>query len=632
MYPILMKIGRLRKIKVQKAKGKRQSSCGLFIKNTVRVLPFAFCLLPFALLYAADVQISASLDRQQVALNEQASLSVTISGSGNLPEPQLPTFQDFQISNAGRSQNFTWVNGQASASVTYNFALLALKEGHFTIPPIKIAGQAAETQPLSLDVVKGEANALPAPQKQPGERAQTGRGSTALFITGSADKSSVYVGEPLTYSFRLFNRVRLLRQPNYQPPQTSGFWAEDLPPQRNYQTTVKGVPYNVTEVRTALFPTGQGKATIGPATLSVSIENIGTDPFSDDFFASFFGRGEEKVLRTDPVAIRVKPLPDPKPANFKGAVGHYTIVANLDKDHTMVGQPLTLSITVAGRGNIKSLPDLPLPPLPNVRTFDPNAATNIEKKDGQVQGSKVFKTVLIPTASGDLQIPAVYFVFFDSDAHAYKTIASRPLTVHVSPAGPGGAAPAAPYSSAPSSTPGIRLLGEDIRYIRTPSQLSAQGGPLYKSRLFQIFNALFLFGVIAAALYRLYSLFFLSNTALARFEQAREETEKLMLSADGDLGRSDIKKSSETLGHALHAYLAAKLVTPESELSLKLALEKLRARGLHSHDTEKVRALWETFDLFQFAPTQVRPEEVRKSILTFRHLLDVVEKDVLWKD
>jgi len=85
--------------------------------------------------FASDFQISASLDRNRSRLNEQAVLALTISGSSNnLPQPQLPGLTDFQIYNAGRSQNFTWINGKASASITYNFVLTPLREGHFVIP------------------------------------------------------------------------------------------------------------------------------------------------------------------------------------------------------------------------------------------------------------------------------------------------------------------------------------------------------------------------------------------------------------------------------------------------------------------------------------------------------------------
>lgn len=612
-------------------------------KGGSKFLLLAVCYLLFAIpLVAADFQVNASLDKSQIALNEQAVLSLTVSGSEtNLPQPQLPGLSDFQIYNAGKAQNFSWINGQASASVTYSYVLTPLHEGHFTIPPIRLEfqNQTAQTSPLTLDVVKGEAAAIPAAPSSPSAASGAGgvrqgrSGQPALFITGTVDKSSVYVGEPVTYSFRLYNRVQLLSRPSYQPPETQGFWSEDLPPQRTYTAQVRGVPYNVTEVRTALFPSTEGKATIGSATLSVSIENFGSDPFGGDFFAQFFGQGEQKDLRTDPITIRVKPLPLPQPDGFKGAVGQYTLSAAMDKDNASVGQPLTLTVTVAGRGNIKSLPDMTMPPLTNFRTFDANAATNIDKKNGQVEGSKVFKTVLIPTASGDLQVPSLSFVFFNPETRTYKTIHSRPITVHIAPAPPGAAGANAPVPvyNTNSSAPGIRLLGEDIRYIQTPPQISSQDAPLYRRRWFQGLQGLILLGVLGAGLFRLYTFFFLSNVVLSRFRAAHATAQAAARQAETALDQAQTKKSAELLSDALRAYLAAKVSMGDQEISLKSALEQLRSRGMVAHDTEKVRNLWETLDLFQFAPTQVRPEELRQVLRTFEHVIDEVEKAVPWK-
>src|SRR5277367_815987 len=109
----------------------------MFRKILLLLLPFVFCLLPCQ---AADFQVVAQLDRPQIALNEQAVLTLTISGaSSDLPQPQLPGLVDFQVTNAGESQNFEWINGKASASVTYSYVLTPLKEGHLTIPSIHVA-------------------------------------------------------------------------------------------------------------------------------------------------------------------------------------------------------------------------------------------------------------------------------------------------------------------------------------------------------------------------------------------------------------------------------------------------------------------------------------------------------------
>ena len=590
----------------------------------------------------ADFQVSASLDRNQIALNEQAVLSLTISGSGNdLPQPQLPGLTDFQVYNAGRSQNFTWINGKASASVTYNFVLTPMREGHFTIPGMRIQaqGQTAETAPLTLDVVKGEASAVsPGTAREEGAPPPaTPRGPAAVFITGSVDKTSVYVGEPITYTFRLYNRVPLLSRPNYQPPEMTGFWTEDLPPQRNFTTSVKGIPYNVTEVRTALFPSTPGKARVGSAALTVNLENFGSDPFGSNFFSQFFGQGEEKTLHTDPLTVSVKALPEPKPADFRGAVGEYSLSAQTDKERIAVGQPLTLTLTVSGRGNIKSLPDLSVPPLTNFRTFDANAATNIEKKDGQVTGSKVFKTVLIPTASGDMTIPSVPFVFFDPASHAYRTIKSRPLTIHITPGVAGGALPAMPAGSlSPSASnaqvaPGIKLLGEDIRYIRTPQAIASQGEPLYRRAWYQWLH-LFLLGCLAlGGVARLYYRFFLSDTTLYRFRKAREKALAAIGKTDELIQKNNIKGAGGHLSDVLQDYLAAKLGIEDRSLALKDLVERLKSRGLLTHTGEKVRNIWETLDLYQFAPAQVQGSEVRASMETLRHVIDEVEKEITWK-
>ncbi len=591
---------------------------------------------------AGDLQVSASLDRNPITTTEQAVLSVTVSGAGgNLPDPQLPALPDFQVYNAGRSQNFTWINGKASSNVTHNFVLTPSKEGQFNIPPVRVSeqGQTVESSALALVVTRGDPSAVQGSARPEGAArpAPPGQGAHAVFIAGTVDKASVYVGEPLVFTFRLFNRVPLLSQPRYQPPEMTGFWTEDLPPQRNFTTSYKGMPYNVTEVRTALFPSAPGKSQIGSARLNVNLENFGTDPFGSNFFAQFFGRGEEKELRTEPISIHVKALPSPKPADFSGAVGTYSLSAQVDKPKIAVGQPLTLSLTIAGRGHIKSIPDLPLPSLTNFRTFDASAATNIEKKEGTVEGSKVFKTVLIPTASGDLTIPQISFTYFDLSEHAYRTARSRPLVVHVSPAPDGsmGVVGPAGASGAPLSgfaQPGIKRLGEDIRYIHTPDSISSAGEPLYRRTWYRVLH-LILVGLLAlGGAARLYFRLFMSNTALYRFRKAFERAQGDIRKTEECLSRRDMKGAGSHLANVLQEYLAAKLGIGTRTRSLKQIVDALKARGLSDHSGEKIRNIWETLDLYQFAPAQVQAEDIRSSLERVSHVLEEVEKEVQWKN
>jgi hypothetical protein len=307
----------------------------------------------------------------------------------------------------------------------------------------------------------------------------------------------------------------------------------------------------------------------------------------------------------------------------------------VDKQKIAVGAPITLSLTISGKGNIKSLPDLTIPPLTNFRTFDANAATNIEKKDGEVSGSKVFKTVLIPTASGELTIPPVSFSYFDTSAHLYRSIKSHPLVIHVSPgtggqAGVVGSGPA-PSGLQPTSAPGIKMLGEDIRYIHTPASVESQGEPLYRRAWFRWLH-IFLAGLLGlGALARLYHLLFLSDTRLYRFRRAREEAMLAIKKTEDYLSKNDIRGAGGFLADVLQDYLAAKLGVEKRRQSLREIIENLKSRGLVPHTGEKVRNIWETLDLYQFAPAQVRPEEVRSSMQTVDHVIDEVEREITWK-
>ena len=97
------------------------------------------------------------------------------------------------------------------------------------------------------------------------------------------------------------------------------------------------------------------------------------------------------------------------------------------------------------------------------------------------------------------------------------------------------------------------------------------------------------------------------------------------------LAKNDIKGAGSHLANVLQDYLGAKLGIQKRSLSLKEIVERLKSRGLVGHTGEKLRNIWETLDLFQFAPAQMRPEEVRAGMQTVEHVIDEVEREIQWK-
>ena len=119
----------------------------------------------------------------------------------------------------------------------------------------------------------------------------------------------------------------------------------------------------------------------------------------------------------------------------------------------------------------------------------------------------------------------------------------------------------------------------------------------------------------------------MSNTALYRFRKARERSVAAVLKTEDYLSKNDIKGAGGHLADVLQDFLAAKLGVEYRTLSLKEIVERLKSRGLLGHTGEKVRNIWETLDLYQFAPAQVRPEEVRAAMETVGHVIEEVERE-----
>ena len=214
----------------------------------------------------------------------------------------MPDLSNFSVYSSGRSQNFSIINGQMSSSISNTFILTPKSPGKFIIGPFSVSvdNQTYQTQPINIEVV----NAQSQPQSAPAGQAQRGSQAPGAFVSLTIDKRKVYVNEQVVMAFRFYCRVPLVANPEYQPPEKTGFTFEDLPPPRNFSESAHGAQYQVTEIKTALFPTKAGTLTVPSAALKIRVEDMG-DPFANDFFRQFFrGGGREYLLKTEPVTCR----------------------------------------------------------------------------------------------------------------------------------------------------------------------------------------------------------------------------------------------------------------------------------------------------------------------------------------
>ncbi|MBI4375604.1 MAG: protein BatD [Elusimicrobia bacterium] len=565
-------------------------------------------LLWLPALASAQLHIRADVDKTEVAVNDQLVLEVTVNGpEANLPEPRMPNLPNFSVYSSGRNQSLSIVNGKVSSSIVHTYVLAPRFVGQGSIGPIEVQyqGKTFRTEPIQIQVVRPAAGSSPSAQGQPGRPSRpraapepdSGR---ELFVTAELDKKRAFVNEQVTLSVRFYTSVNLLGNPQYVAPSLSGFIAEDLPPERHGNVMIRGRMYYFSEIKTALFPAQSGPLRVGAALVRAPVQgDLAVDPFAADFFERFLSMSAPKTaeLTSEPIVLNAEPLPEQgKPPGFSGAVGLFLIAAATDRQRAKAGEAVNLTVTLQGTGNLKALGEPVMPDLSSFRVFDTVSSLNLDKKQDLVKGSKVFKTVLVAKASGDISIGPISFSYFDPQSRSYKTVQTDAIRLKIDPA-PEGSQPAAMESSGPR---GLTAVSRDIRYLKAPRSRSlgrwlehvANAGPIH-SLPFAIFA-----GFLCAFQIRARRQ---ADPAAARAAAAVGLASRRISEA---VKEGDSRRSAALMSAALTGYLADKLNCSASGLTFRRAQELLRQRSSRAPQSlmEDLRRLWEQIDRLSFAP------------------------------
>jgi len=603
----------------QTAVGSKQFAVGSWQKRIILAIKLFLFLFLTQLCFAQNISFNASVDKTQVGLDEQITLTVSVSGDvKSIPQPELPPLEEFTVYSAGRSHGISYTNGRISSSVTFNYILLPRKTGKFTIGPtrIELEGKIYQTTPIEITVVSGrKTQPVPAPSGKEKKKVQPKLQGKDLFIETVVDKRKAYVNEQIILTLRFYQGVRLFNVPDYTPPSLTGFWSEDLPPKKQYYQVINERQYFVQELKTALFPTSTGKLTIGPAELKCTVEDIDRfftrDPFAmfDRDLLSLFRQGKPQTLKSKPIQIEVLPLPEiDKPENFNGTVGNYKLKVSVDKTEVEVGQPITLKARISGVGNIKSVGKPTISELSDFRTYSSGSSENVSKKNYKVQGVKTYEEVLIPRKAGKYTIPPVEFSFFDPKTKSYKTLKSEPILLTVLPP-----SQASPTEIARLSKQEIGRAVKDIRYIKlSASELEDQGDHLYKKPVFLLFQLIPLFLFAISWRYQKVREKLNSDVGYARQRRAHKSAKKSLKGAKQLISAQRSKEFYSEIARALLQYVGDRLNLPAYGLTKDQIESEFSERGFKEEKIDNLLKLLDFCDFARFAPGSSTEEEMKR--------------------
>jgi hypothetical protein len=575
------------------------------------------CLLLTVTVAAQNATFVASADRTTVGAGERFNVTFTVSGPdvNDVRGLRAPDFKPFlTVSGPSQSTSIEIVNGRASGSVIYTYVLYARQTGKFKIGAASVVygSTTLHTEPIQIEVVQGK------PQTQQATSPDTQNVGDNLFIRAIPDKQRVKQGEPVTVTYKLYTRVQVSGYDIAKAPVYQGFWAEEIeqPKQPAVTTeTYEGKQYRVATIRrTALFPTQSGRLVVSPLEVRCAFQlqrKKSNDPFDSFFNDPFFAQMQtvEQDFRSNTLDVTVEPLPGNPPSGFNGAVGRFGFSATVDTKEVKTGDPITLRLTVTGMGNIALL-TLPKPNLPtDFEAYEPKVSEDITRDGGVIKGKKIAEYLIIPRNAGDRVIEPISFTYFDLDRNTYNTIRSQKFDFKVLPGKDlsGGASIA--------SKSDIRLLGEDIRYLKLSiGELHRiSESPLSNKWLavMVVFPPLAFFGAFA---YRKRQEKLSGRVDQLRFAKAGREAAKRLKQAKKLLSQGNTESYHAEVSMALMGYLEDKLHIAKASLTIDEAATLLEQHGVPAETIQTLRSCIDRAEYARFAPAS-DTQEARAELL-----------------
>ena len=585
------------------------------MKRLLAFFAAVLCTLPA--LAQATIKVQAP---NLVGLNEQFNLTFIISGDKAPSEFNWEPGNDFQLvwgPQRGTSSSVSIINGKTtrSSQTTYTYVLLPKNTGRFQLNAAEATvdkERLTSSRPTIEVVSDGAAAASQGSQGSQGQSvqgqgsgqssAQTGTVSADdMFLRLSFSKRNVMVGETITATLKLYQRVNIAGFEDAKFPTFNGFWSQEIQAPTNIQfhrESVGEMIYNAAVLRSwNLVPQKAGDITIDGAEL-VCLVNIRTQrPATGSIFDSFFQDDYQTIRKrvtTQPVTIHVSALPGGAPASFGGGVGSFKMSAALTRDSLKTHDAASLRVTVTGTGNISLLeaPKVAFPP--DFEVYD--------VKTSDVSGGKVFEYPFIPRSHGDFVLGPVEYSYFDISSRKYVTLKSQPLEIRVGKGADTGT-PDAGQVIQGVNRKDVRDVGSDIRFISTkPGTFASVGHFFAGSPAFWILTILL--AALAAALY-----FALRGLAARRADVAGSKNRgatkmaRKRLAQAGTFLKGNLYTAFyEELHRALLGFVSDKLNMDAADMSKENISARLVAQGAGEALTADFIALLDACEYARYAP------------------------------
>jgi hypothetical protein len=605
---------------------------------------------------ASQPQIGVTVSQDPLVQGEPFELTITIqTESSGEPKIQLPPLTGLRVLRQYESHpmsfSFSFGFGQQAVkqqkqTSEYTFVVVADRAGKFTISPVIVtvdgqrfqsqaygfnvqpsSGASASGTPVPLQPGQGSApaDAIPSPGPPPPTAAdlEGAQVDPDYFLHMVASRKRASLGEMIVVRVYLYTSwsiagVQLVREPG-----TDGFWVENIDTGSQRQMPQEQIQigdrvYERVELRRiALFPVREGELTIAPALAELEVRRGG-----------FFSQPKKARRASQPVVLTVDPLPDAgRPPEFAAAnVGQFSFRAEIDKESVKVGEPVTITMTARGAGNVRNLAVPRIDEIDGLKVYPPESEVEVVARDESVTGTLTNKVLIIPKRAGEYVIPELKWSYFDPAAREYKSLSSAAKRFVVTPGeggAPAGQGPVVGAQSAPLDDGGaFGRMAQKLRSISTRADLAtSDDGIVLNAPWFLLLAALAplaYLGVVAAqVIRRRRSDSFVRDRSKRADGVARGRLDHL--EATGE--ELDGGRFFAELHKILLAFLEDRLEAPVAGDTMAELTARLKRRGFGDELAESTVAEMESFDFARFARSASATAERRQALERMRTLI-----------
>ena len=450
---------------------------------------------------SAKITAEAFLDSTSFPVTETARLTVTVTGARSA-SITLPEVNGVRFHSRGQSSQFTVINGSYTSSISNTYLVEPLSTGQYTIPPISVtAGNTTlHTSPINFKVTgkTGSGTALSDPSSV----------KRQLAFIRLSHPGRHYTGEVIPLTIKVYFNSEYRININSLPVlEGDGVVMNPLDSKpRRSREVIGTTSYNVLSWNTSVSGIKAGTHPIRfslDATVMLPVKRRSVSPFNDifndPFFDSFFGGLEEKPIKvgSKPLNLEIADLPEKgKPDNFTGAIGNFELSVSAEPRQVLVGEPITLTIEIKGKGNFDRVEPPVLPDATDWKTYSPTS----EFLPGQdsISGKKKYEQAIVAKNDRIKEIPPLSFSFFNPEQQSYVTVSSSPIPVRITQ--PADLSAAVQITEKKSPPPALDLHADSPKTSNNPkdqvSLLHLESGtfhrkilPIYRKLWFQLLGA-----------------------------------------------------------------------------------------------------------------------------------------------